>query len=468
VPCRVHLKEAGGKVVKAAGLPFWHDHFVCPGQASLELTAGDYAYELERGPEYTAVAGKFTVASGVALALTNELRRLTDLAAEGWWSGDLHVHRDPAQAELLLAAEDLHVAQFITWWNKNNTWAGQPLPANPLRRFDGPRFAHVLAGEDEREGGALLYFNLSAPYDITGGERLHPHSLYYAEAIRRQPAAWIDLEKPFWWDVPIWVAAGVGDSVGLANNHQQRGGMLDSEAWGKPRDRDRYPGPHGNGLWTQDIYYHLLNSGLRLPPSAGSASGVLANPLGYDRVYVFVEGELSWEKWWASLRAGRCFVSNGPLLRCRASGQWPGHIFKAAKGESITVELTVQLDSRDPIARLELIQNGRVEQGLPSAELKQGRRLSPPRFRESGWFLVRAVADTPHTFRFASTAPFYVEIGGQRHVEEPSVQFFLDWLRERRAATEKLAPEHRAEALRYVEQAERFWQGRLAAAKGQN
>jgi len=33
------------------------------------------------------------------------------------------------------------------------------------------------------------------------------------------------------------------------------------------------------------------------------------------------------------------------------------------------------------------------------------------KFNESGWFLVRVITDNPKTFRFASTAPYYVEIG---------------------------------------------------------
>jgi hypothetical protein len=43
-------------------LPFWHDHFVCPGAVSLDLAAGEYTYECERGPEYTLRKGSFTVA----------------------------------------------------------------------------------------------------------------------------------------------------------------------------------------------------------------------------------------------------------------------------------------------------------------------------------------------------------------------------------------------------------------------
>src|SRR5262245_61604421 len=37
LPARVHLHDAAGKPVRPEGLPFWRDHFVCPGQADLPL-----------------------------------------------------------------------------------------------------------------------------------------------------------------------------------------------------------------------------------------------------------------------------------------------------------------------------------------------------------------------------------------------------------------------------------------------
>ena len=145
----------------------------------------------------------------------------------------------------------------------------------------------------------------------------------------------IDVEKPFWWDVPLWVATGKVDSIGLANNHLHRDGMLDNEAWGKPRPTGRFSDPLGNGRWSQDIYYQLLNCGLRIPPSAGSASGVLPNPVGYNRVYVHCGDELTWDKWWENLRRGG---SSSPTARCcgRGSigpggpqeGALPGHVFQ--------------------------------------------------------------------------------------------------------------------------------------------
>jgi hypothetical protein len=84
VPCRVHLRDAAGKPVHPPGRPFWKDHFVCDGQAEVQLSAGDYTFELDRGPEYFVTMGGLNVVEGEPLSLTNQLRRLVDLAREGW------------------------------------------------------------------------------------------------------------------------------------------------------------------------------------------------------------------------------------------------------------------------------------------------------------------------------------------------------------------------------------------------
>src|SRR5262249_10874034 len=155
----------------------------------------------------------------------------------GWWSGETHVHRPPEQIELLMRAEDLHVAQVITWWcNRRFTrtvWtSGQPMPTDPLVRFDENRYYHLLGGEDERTGGGLLYFNLPRPLNTAGATPEYPSPLRYVAEARKQPKVWIDVEKPFWWDMPLWLASGQVDSIGLANNHMQPGGVSDNEAWG--------------------------------------------------------------------------------------------------------------------------------------------------------------------------------------------------------------------------------------------
>jgi hypothetical protein len=40
------------------------------------------------------------------------------------------------------------------------------------------------------------------------------------------------------------------------------------------------------------------------------------------------------------------------------------------------------------------------------------------------------VTNNQNTYRFAMTAPYYVEIGYQRRISRESVRFFIDWLNE--------------------------------------
>jgi hypothetical protein len=462
-PCRVHLKDVAGKPQRAGDLPFWFDHFVCPGAATVPLSPGKYTIEIERGPEFSRVAAEFEVKDKPP-KLTYDMGRLVDLAAEGWWSGELHVHRPLAATELLMRAEDLHVAPVITWWNKTNLWKDKKRPDDPLVRFDGNRYYHKLAGEDEREGGALLFFHLRSPLAIASAGREFPSPMKFVDEARLLgDDVWIDIEKPFWWDVPLWLASGKMQSIGLANNHMCRDRMFESEAWGKPRVVERLPAPTGNGYWTQEIYYHILNAGLRMPPSAGSASGVLPNPVGYNRVYVHLGKDMDHARWWKGLREGRSFVTNGPLLRVSVDGKLPGAVFSGAK--RITLDIKADLTTQDPIRFVEVIRNGEVERRVPFKDVMATGSLGEIDFQESGWFLVRAIADNPKTFRFASTAPFYVEIGDTKtRVSKASAKFFQDWTRERIGRVKVDNDVEREQVLSHHRRAESFWRDRVAKA----
>ncbi len=469
--CRIHVYDAAGTPQRAFGLPFWRDHFVCAGEAELRLPAGQYRYEIERGHEYERIAGTIVLEDSREQTVRMSLQRIANLKKRGWYSGDLHVHRDVKDVPLLMEAEDLSIAPVITWWNKRNPWTDRSIPATRLKRLVGNRFFDVMAGEDEREGGALLYFGLEQPIDITHSTREYPSPMKYIAAARRQnPDVWIDIEKPFWWDVPIWTANGKVDSIGIANNHMCRSQMYETEAWGRPRDAKRLPAPRGNGNWTQEIYYHLLNCGLRIPPSAGSASGVLPNPVGYNRVYVHVDGELEYAKWWEGLKAGRSFVTNGPLLICKANGQLPGYVFRSKDGASAKFKLDLELTTLDRVSKIEVIANGHVVSQVELDDARTQNTTATVTFRASGWFLVRAITDNPRTFRFASTAPYYVEIGDNpSRISRKSVQFFLDWLNERSQRVGRKLKDARLlkEVLEHHDKARQTWLGILKQANAE-
>lgn len=465
LPCRIHLSDGAAKPVHAAGLPSWRDHFVCSGRASVPVAAGQYDFTIERGPEYESVSGRIDVLANENKSVDVTMLRICNLREAGWYSGDLHLHRAVSEIEQLMLAEDLDYAPVITWWNKRNPWTPETLQRETTKQFDAARFYNVMGGEDEREGGALLYFGLGQPIDITQAQREYPSPMQFVHSARRRPGAvWIDIEKPFWWDVPTWLALAAPDSIGLANNHMCRSQMYASEAWGRPRDTTRLPEPHGNGFWTQEIYYQILNAGLRLPPSAGSASGVLPNPVGYNRVYVKVDGAFTPEKWWGGLRTGRSFVTNGPLLRVTVNGQLPG---SEITPDRQTARFQIDLASRDRITRCELIQNGTAVAQIPVTDEVNQELALDIEIPDSGWFLVRAITDNPRTFRFASSAPFYVaDADSAARVSRSACQFFIDWIHERIARVEKNLPdvEQQQAVVEYHKQALQFWMRRLQNA----
>jgi hypothetical protein len=119
------------------------------------------------------------------------------------------------------------------------------------------------------------------------------------------------------------------------------------------------------------------------------------------------------------------------------------------------VQLEARLDSQDPLAAVELVRNGQVE-----------RITLPATFTltNSGWFLLRAIADVPSTFRFASTAPWQVEIAGRPMSANPaSAQYFVDWCHERinRLNTlNELSASQKEELVQPWREASEFWRRR--------
>src|SRR5689334_18705807 len=125
IAARMHLKNPKGQPVKPPKVPFWKDHFAFDGTIVLELPLGTYTFEIESGPEYKFQTGYFTLERNANDTKTIEMQRFVEMKKEGWWSGDLHIHRPPSDIELLMRAEDLHIGPVITWWNNQNLWQGK-------------------------------------------------------------------------------------------------------------------------------------------------------------------------------------------------------------------------------------------------------------------------------------------------------------------------------------------------------
>ena len=363
-------------------------HFYVDGSVKLPLRMGPYTFELEASPEYLSQTGQFQIDRHADDAKRIEMARFVDLAKEGWYGGDLDTHRNAKDLPLIMRAEGLSIVP--------------QLPKD--------------VSEDE-------------PLDVDG------------HLIARIPYA---------WNLPVWLAGGKLTAIELITRHSLREGVVDNENDGRPRDKTFFPGPRGNGQWSEAVYYHVLNCGLRLPPVAGSGSGDNNNPVGTNRVYVYCGQEFSDTAWWEGLAAGRVFVTNGPLLRPLVQGQPPGASFSTEPGRPLTLEIGLNLATRVPVDYLQIIKNGTVQADIRLAEWKDKKGQLPPlTFDASGWFLVRAVTNNKQAYQFAASGPYFVEQAGRPRISKKSVQFFLDWIDAAEAHLRKLPnlPESRLKGL---------------------
>jgi hypothetical protein len=429
IAARIHLKNSRGRPValKIPGTAEYGGHFYIDGKVTLPMRRGQYTFELDAGPEYRTQRGHFEIERHAEDAKRIAMKRFANLAREGWYAGDLDVSRQLDDLPLIMRAEALSVvptsADQAPRQKRASTTHPLDAPPNATRSYAFGPFRELAS----RSGGDLLLFNLQKSSD--------EHSLTNAASLLSvmQEARGLDgkvvARTPYSWDLSLLLASSELDAIQLIHHHALRDGVLDDEKDGRPRDRALFPGRSGNGRWSETVYYHVLNCGLRIPPAAGSGSGTNDNPVGTNRVYVHCGEEFSYSAWWKGLQAGRVVVTNGPLLRPLVEGQAPGYVFRLEEGGSRNLEVGLDLATRVPVEYLQIVKNGQVAEEVRLADwTKRQGRLPKLLINASGWFLVRAITNNQQTYQFASSGPYYVEQAGQPRISRRSVQFFLDWL----------------------------------------
>jgi hypothetical protein len=437
VVARVSLKEDRGRFHAPPGSLHRSlrgvGHFYCDQATELTLPAGTYRLKGYRGPEYRVVSREVVVAAGETREVTVELERWVHMAKAGWYSGELHIHANygygawyntPATMRRQCAGEDLNVCNFmvansdadvvydrpffrggpdplstpecILYWNqefRSTVWGHMTLvnlrqvvepvftgfegTTNP---WDWPSNADV-ADRTHWQGGVVNYTHVSQADDWS-------KTPYAAKAI------------------PIDAALGKVDTLDINNS------------WGA----------------SVPLWYRLLNCGFRLPAAAGTdvfLNRIGSNLPGGDRVYVRLDGPLTYEAWIAGLKAGRSFVTSGPMLEFTVNGSEPGTVLKL--GEKPKVRVKAAARSQFPLARAEVVHNGRVVAAATLSDDKLTAALDQElTLDRGGWVAFRAsgpgTADTPTSALNAHTNPVYVEIDGVTYRSAEEARAFLKWI----------------------------------------
>ncbi len=458
-PCRLYVYNENGQPQYDYHWPSCFETFTCNGEAELNLPPGNYTFQVESGKEFMPVNGKVNIKKGKTVARKIQLVKIADMNKEGWYAGDMHNHTIFDYTPLYIKSENINIAYVPSWWINppmGRTSKKELLDKKPLIKIDDNHFLYTRTGEDERNDCTLMFFNMPDDVEIPEATWTFPPNVYFAKKFGEISNVWVHLDHMYWWQTPQILACGELDSIEVINNNFVHGGMNRTEAWGKPRDKNKYPDPYGNAEYQQDVYFKILNCGLRIPPGAGSAAPVGGGPFGYNRVYVKVDGKLTWEKWWKNLKDGKCFITCGPLLRVTANGELPGYIFKAKK--NIIIKPEIKLDSIDNITKIQIIKNGIIDKSVTYAEWLKTNDIGSVTFDESGWFLIRTLTDNPGTYRFAMTGPYYVEIGDTpKRIDKKSVEFFLNWAKEAAKRNPETEPEKKALVDKYSKETINYW-----------
>ncbi len=423
VPCRVAFRSVEGIPYQPHGhhghtnsdLGTWHidvggdvrlgrlSYAYIDGTCQGWLPTGDVLADVARGFEYEPLRERVRIAAGQR-ELTLRIRRWTSMNERGWYSGDSHVHFLSTQGALTeQQGEDLNVVNLLqSQWGSLFT-STEEFTGSPVATPDGRHVTWVSQENRQPFFGHLVLWGLQRPV-----------------------MPWCT-DGPNEGELGGWLETTISDWADRC--HEQQGTVIIPHfplPNGEPAVLIATGRADGVEMIVQrrsfhEEYYRYLNCGYRLPLVGGTDKMSADVPVGIYRTYAKLGDEpFSFESWTRAVRAGRTFLSGGPMIGLNVDGHEIGDCVRLS-GPG-TVHVSARAEGIFPIWTLQLIQNGRVvaSTGDPSG----ARRLdlqADVRIDGNCWLAARCGG--PHYFDapshhgpwergvFAHTSPVYVACG---------------------------------------------------------
>jgi hypothetical protein len=364
--------------------------FYVDGAIRAELSPGQYRVTAYKGIEYRVASQSVTVETGATASVRLELSRWIDLPASGWYSADDHLHIPrpgpgfDVNISKWMQAEDIHVGNLL------QMGLSRDVHITPQNDF-GERSVF-------RDGDTLL----------VGGQE-NPRTHVLGHSIILGARRWIDLPRDYLSYDRYWEEA---HEQGAANGyaHMGLGGAEEGLAVWAHRKLLDFIEVLNLDFPFYERWYEALNLGLRIAPTAGSDYPCLPTLPGRERFYTRLDGALDFRAWIEQVRAGRTFVTNGPILLFEIDGVGPGEAVAIEAPGTVHIHAEVHVDpERDKIERLELVRAGDVVDvveppgsGAGPASLTLDATLSVD---ISTWFAVRASGKKRGETRVESIEP---------------------------------------------------------------
>lgn len=439
IPCRVHFRSPDGVPYQPHGhhnqvnsnLGTWHNDVggdLRLGQTAFAyidgtcqgwLPRGEVIVDVSRGFEYQPLRTKVAIEPGQR-ELELRLRRWTNMNAQGWYSGDSHVHfLSPTGAHLEAQAEDLDVVNLL-----QSQWGS--LFTNTEDFIGAPSISE--------RGESIVYVSQENRQHFMG------HMILWG------------LKRP----VMPWCTDGLGEAeMGGSMETTLSHWADETHAQGGFVINPHFPNPNGepaalvatgrlDGIemirqteFNHIEYYRYLNGGYRLPLVGGTDKMSSDVPVGLYRTYARIpeEEEFNYQSWCRNVARGRTFLSGGPILHFSVDGREIGDTVDLP-GPG-TVEVSARAESIFPINVLQIVQDGKVVAQTES--LNGTRRLElneTIRIEGHTWLAARCGGpgymgsfyhiDSMQRGMFAHTSPIYVAVGGDwRMFSEETARYML-------------------------------------------
>lgn len=433
---RVYLKDSEATFIPqdprtAAGLYRTPEWYTLESTDELELPAEPVRIEAFRGIEWSVAETELALSPGGRHQVRLELSRIHDIAQDHWVSGNTHLHlqqTDRAYSDRYLRtvplADEVRVV-FVSYLERagdDQHYISNVYRPGDLIEFDGgPAALRFGWGQETRHNFGAF------------GEGYGHVLLLDLEELIEPVSAGVSLLGPGSRDgVPVAAAIEqaheVGATVIWAHNDF---GLEDIPHWVARRVHAQNTFDGGDRTHYDTSFYRYLDLGLNVPFSTGT-DWFMSDLM---RVFVRVEGALTVESWLRELKAGRSFITNGPLLYLNADNHAIGDTIEARAGDLVRV--SARSVGRADFKRLELVYNGRVVH--TSAARRHGQMFQaemdfPLEVTGPGWLAVRIPwhnnANMLGEVLRAHTSPIYLEVDGARRFDINTARGLVREMRE--------------------------------------
>jgi hypothetical protein len=390
--------------------------FHIAGRYAAKAAAGTYDLVVTRGPEFRTHRSRVQLAASGPNDVVVRLERYEDMPGSGWYSGESHVHLMRERTEdmdvwNLLAAEDLYVSNLVEMGNITTTYF--PQPSWGREGIFSHRGRFLVSGQED-------------PRTVMRGHTLHWNTGVHAH-----------LEDSFFQYHTVFEKTR---ATGAVTGYAHRGEGFNGErglATDVPFGLVEFIEVLQSGRINTDIWYSFLNLGYRISPAGGADYPYIGPTLpGIERTYAKVDGPVTPERWLEGFRAGRVFVTNGPLLRFTVNGQESGSELRVPRGTKLTIAASAALNPDvDALDRLEVVVLGDVA-GTVEARGRDRVSLQQELVADrSLWVAVRALGrhQEPALNTVGHSAPVYVVVDDEPTWKREEVPALVE--RQRRQLT---------------------------------